>query len=598
MENMENIWEQVKTFCLSVYNYVRTHMSTEVMIYIGVAVLLLVLVLILSRTLKRRKTARRLQELEVEVNDIRNNSLQYKYNKATAFARVNDDITDRVKNLAPKYEICQKSIASCENLFDEADDYLSRHKYNRSMKAMDDLESMLDDTKERIRIVSQSLDHILAKETEVREKANALKERFRNVKNVYQTNRASFYSGAAYVDEQLADIEEQFNNFEEWMFASEFNKAKDEVDKISARTDEISGVIAAYPDLYAKVKLQLPQALNEVKMQAEEMEKNRVDISYLNVDVKMEAIANAMQDALIKLDNGNLKGASNSLDTITDQILALQEDIAGEKKAFDEIHGDLDANFAIVDDVESELEQIVTLYASIKDRFGLEDWTKRFEEAKREMIELKTQRDAIRAQLEKNDVLQVDVIHEYRAFAVKTVDFGKQVKEMKRLLVGASSDENRAKKQVTKLQLILNEVRLNTINKQLPNISDQFTEDLKEGEAKVASVKGILEHSPLDVDTLNASLQDSIDFVYKLYNNANNLVGVAVMVENAIVFGNRFRSSYPALDSDLTRAEVCFQNGEYTRALKIAIQAIENVHPGIYKKLVSKKDPAVMNQAQ
>ena len=76
MENMENIWEQVKTFCLSVYNYVRTHMSTEVMIYIGVAVLLLVLVLILSRTLKRRKTARRLQELEVEVNDIRNNSLQ------------------------------------------------------------------------------------------------------------------------------------------------------------------------------------------------------------------------------------------------------------------------------------------------------------------------------------------------------------------------------------------------------------------------------------------------------------------------------------------------------------------------------------------
>lgn len=595
---MENIWEQIKTFCLSVYNYVRTHMSTEVMIYIGIAVLLLILVLILSRTLKRRKTARRLQELEVEVNDIRNNSLQYKYNKATAFARVNDDITDRVKNLAPKYEICQKSIASCENLFDAADDYLSRHKFNKSMKAMDDLESMLDDTKERIRIVSQSLDHILAKETEVREKANALKERFRNVKNVYQTNRANFYSGAAYVDEQLADIEEQFNNFEEWMFASEFNKAKDEVDKISARTDEISGVIAAYPDLYAKVKLQLPQALNEVKMQAEEMEKNRVDISYLNADVKMEAITNAMQDALIKLDNGNLKGASNSLDTITDQILALQEDIAGEKKAFDEIHGDLDANFAIVDDVESELDQIVTLYASIKDRFGLEDWTKRFEEAKREMIELKTQRDGIRAQLEKNDVLQVDVIHEYRAFAAKTVDFGRQVKEMKRLLVGASSDENRAKKQVTKLQLILNEVRLNTINKQLPNISDQFTEDLKEGEAKVASVKGILEHSPLDVDTLNASLQDSIDFVYKLYNNANNLVGVAVMVENAIVFGNRFRSSYPALDSDLTRAEVCFQNGEYTRALKIAIQAIENVHPGIYKKLVSKKDPAVMNQAQ
>jgi len=57
-------------------------------------------------------------------------------------------------------------------------------------------------------------------------------------------------------------------------------------------------------------------------------------------------------------------------------------------------------------------------------------------------------------------------------------------------------------------------------------------------------------------------------------------------------------SSHPAIDSDLTRAELCFQNGEYTRALKIAIQSIENMHPGVYEKLVARKDPAVMNVAQ
>lgn len=114
----------------------------------------------------------------------------------------------------------------------------------------------------------------------------------------------------------------------------------------------------------------------------------------------------------------------------------------------------------------------------------------------------------------------------------------------------------------------------------------------------ISRVRVVLEHSPLDVQTLNADLQDAIDFVYRLYNNANNLIGVAIMVENAIVFGNRFRSSHPAIDSDLTRAELCFQNGEYTRALKIAIQSIENMHPGVYEKLVARKDPAVMNVAQ
>lgn len=132
--------------------------------------------------------------------------------------------------------------------------------------------------------------------------------------------------------------------------------------------------------------------------------------------------------------------------------------------------------------------------------------------------------------------------------------------------------------------------------RQLPAISASFNEDLEEGEKKIANVQAILEKSPLDVNELNENLQEAIDFIYKLYSNATNLVGVAVMVENAIVFGNRFRSSYPALDSDLTKAEICFQNGEYTRALKIAIQAIETLHPGIYEKLIARKDPAVMNQ--
>lgn len=594
---MENFWNEIGKFFVNIYSYLVSRLSMQVLIYIGIAIVVLVLALVLLKIIQRRKVMHRLADLEIEVNDTRNNSLQYKYNKASAFAKVNDDITDRMKNLAPKYEICQKSIHSCETLYEQADEYLLRRRYSKAMKTMDELETMLDDTQERIRIVNQSLDHILAKETEVRERSNALKERFRSVRNIFQQNRANFYSGADYVDQRLEDIENQFNNFEEWMFASEFNKAKEEVDIIAAKTDDLAEAIAAYPDLYKKAKLLLPQALNEVALQMQAMEKDHIDISYLNVDEKVDAIHNALADVLVKLDNGNIKGAKMAEDSISDQILALQDDLVREKKAFDEIHGDLEANFAIVDEVEQELGEIKTLYASIKDRFGLEDWSMRFDQANEQMEILKNQRAQIKTQLAKEDILQVDVVHDYRNFAEKTISFGRQVKEMKRLLVGASTDENRAKKQVIKLQLILNEVNLNTVSKQLPSISDQFNEDLREGEHKIQQVKRILDHSPLDVETLNARLQDTIDFVYKLYNNANNLTGVAVMVENAIVFGNRFRSTYPELDSELTKAEVCYQNGEYTRALKIAIQAIEALHPGIYEKLIAKKDPAVMNLA-
>ncbi|UNT94055.1 septation ring formation regulator EzrA [Allobaculum sp. Allo2] len=277
-------------------------------------------------------------------------------------------------------------------------------------------------------------------------------------------------------------------------------------------------------------------------------------------------------------------------------MLALNEDIAQEHVAFSEIQASLENNFATVDQSEAELAEIIRLYASIKDRFGLEDWTARFAKAREQLDELKTQRDQIQKQLEESEVYQVEVISGFRSFISRTDAFGKEVANMKQLLLGASSDESRARKQLIKLELILNEVRLNTSIRNLPAISESFNQDLERGEQKITDVQNVLESQTLDIDKLNGTLQDAIDFIYKLYSNASNLTGVAVMVENAIVFGNRFRSSYPALDSDLTKAEMCFQNGEYTRALKIAMQAIETLHPGIYEKLIARKDPAVMNQ--
>lgn len=590
--------DSVLNFFRSVYAFIRNQLSVTVIIYLCIAILVLILIWIIMRMIKRKKASKRLSDLEIEMNEIRNNSLAYKFNKASAFARVNDDIMDKVKSLTPKYDTCQKNLSACDDLFNEADDYVSRHRLRKSMRAMDDLETMMDETKERIRIVTQSLDHILARETEVRESANALKERFRNVKTVYQDNRSSFYGSVNYVDSCLEEIENEFSNFEEWMFASEFNKAKEEQEKISKMVDEISSKIAAFPGLYEKAKNVLSRAINEVRLHIKELQEKDIDLSYLEPEEKLTTIQSALSSSIDQLDAGEFEMAQENLEIIGDHILALQDDVTNEKEAYDEIHVSLQSNLDLVNVIGQELEEIMALYANIKDRFGLEDWTHRFSLAQIQMEDLSNRRDEIQKELKQNQRPSVDVVHGYRKFSEDVNEFHDQVKDMKEMLVGASSDESRAKKQLTKLQLILNEVRLNTVTRHLPSISSQFSADLKEGERLIQRVRVVLDHSPLDVQTLNADLQDAIDFVYKLYNNANNLVGVAVMVENAIVFGNRFRSTHAQMDSDLTRAELCFQNGEYTRALKIAIQAIENMHPGIYEKLVAQKDPAVMNQVQ
>ena len=96
----------------------------------------------------------------------------------------------------------------------------------------------------------------------------------------------------------------------------------------------------------------------------------------------------------------------------------------------------------------------------------------------------------------------------------------------------------------------------------------------------------LMEEVPLNMQLLNGILQEALDFIYKLYNNVNNVVGTVMMVENTIVFGNRYRSTYADIDSELTRSELSFRNGEYTQALTTAIATIEKIHPGNYESMI------------
>ena len=61
-----------------------------------------------------------------------------------------------------------------------------------------------------------------------------------------------------------------------------------------------------------------------------------------------------------------------------------------------------------------------------------------------------------------------------------------------------------------------------------------------------------------------------------------------IEVNGRTVFTGMFpnNETYADIDSELTRSELCFRNGEYTKALTIAIATIEKIHPGNYEYMI------------
>ena len=59
------------------------------------------------------------------------------------------------------------------------------------------------------------------------------------------------------------------------------------------------------------------------------------------------------------------------------------------------------------------------------------------------------------------------------------------------------------------------------------------------------------------------------------------------MAEMAIIYGNRYKSSNREVEIGLNEGTKAFENGDYTKALELALSAINIIEPGIQKKLLN-----------
>lgn len=579
----------------SFINNMKNIISFNVLIYIIVAVVIIILLSIIMLVLRKKQAMKQLEELELRYNSLKGIPLAFKLNKAVALSRVNEAMSASVDACKTDFDEIQDKLKACSVELAEIDDLIYGHKVKTAKHKMEGLVFDLSTCEEDAKKINTVLDDILEQENEQRVHINALKEKFRAVKKVINENRTSYSQSYEYLETEIISIEKMFSKFEEWMFASEFNKAADQQREIADTIEHLQDIVNVLPSLYERAKGVLPRAIDEAGYVFAQARNKGVYLEHLEVRKNLDIISDMLKSDLNKLRNGNPENVKEDLDDCEVRISQLSEQLAMEDSAFNEVDDNVDVLFKSIREINQNVEAINELYGRVYERFGFENWTQRLQDVASRLEVLNDMQRKLDKIIAEHQVPYTTILIAYKELEQSAASFGEEVAAMKEKLNNACSDEERAKKQLVKLQLILNEIRVKMSKHRLPSVSVQYEEDLHKGEMMIKDIHVILDNSPLDVKRLNSELREAIDFIYTLYNNVNNLVGMAIMVENTIVFGNRYRSSYPEIDSELTRAELCFRNGQYTKALKIGIQCIEKMHPGAYEKLINRKDPSIMN---
>jgi septation ring formation regulator len=147
-------------------------------------------------------------------------------------------------------------------------------------------------------------------------------------------------------------------------------------------------------------------------------------------------------------------------------------------------------------------------------------------------------------------------------------------------------DEKRAREQLDDITELLKNSKYKIRDYKFPVIPNNYFVELKEASEGIREIIRELDRKPIDIEILNTRVDTARDLVFKFYNTSNELMKTAMMAENSIIYGNRYRSNKQYIEDGLNKAEILFTKGEYKKSLELALNTIDMIEPGIHKKLL------------
>ena len=556
-------------------------MKTEYLL-ISAGILLaitLITILVTRKKTQKKNLKKQLDELYVRFNSVKTVPLAFKLNKAQAMARRNEEMAASVASYFDKYEETERHINEIQDRLNDIDDSLNTVPYKEAMAMMEEASQELSVCEAEVADIDGFLEEFSRKENIQREYSSKLKEKYRVVKTTINKNAQLLSISYDGFLAKLQECEDLFSSSEEMMYSSDYISAQADLEKIDSLLEEIKVNANAVPKLVKDTKGVLPLMLDETRRELALTKQRGVYIEHLEIENTLNRIESELNEDVKSLGNAQTEGIKPRVNAAKDELNALNDKLAEENKAFKMARETSDRVLGHINDMEKVENYVRVAYDKDSARFGLEDLKDMLKGMRDNIESYREQYKEINADLSECVKPASEILEEAQELDARIEADMKTLYSYKSMIDKSTDGESRAFTQLTKLQLVVSEVETKLAEYALPSIDESYKNDLKRSRDYIEQIREQISEIPIDIARLNSLLDEAIDFIYKFYNNINNVVGMGIMVENAIVFGNKYRSTYPEIDRELSKAEFQYLNGEYTKALKTAISCMETLFP-------------------
>lgn len=561
------------------------------LIIFGAILVALIIFMIVYHSIKLKIYRQEILDLQNQINGIKTLPLQYRLGRVQSIAKnmpkVAEEYEQFTKDFEKITEFQKNELGVLVNEVDESLFYGKTHGIKKKFAL--------------IREMTQRYDHdakdLLARIEKVTEIENIqrveiirVKGKYREVGNEYEKIRVKVEEFVPHALEMFKELDDDFVELETLMNNQMFADAKNFTEEIENRIDSLQENLKDLPSYVYVVSDLLPSKIDKVDELITSLEGDEYALEEMNIAARRQEVDEQMEESIAHVKNVDIKGAAEVLEPLTGLIEELVIDLGKEldsykqfKEKWRESYNELQRLTDVYQNTMKEYRRLITEFVIDEEEVVI---SKKYEEFKQ------IQKDAndLIEQMESGHFAYANMLEHVENLYDRMMRHDAYLEEFKKQKEDIDTKNQKTEELLENINIVLLEIKSEIKNEHLPLVNDSYRDYIADSYNKVEEIKRFKTHKPVVLNELCAKVEGARDVIYKLYDNVHNMIVTAGMVEDAIVYANRYRSMFLEVNTELTKAEVLFRNGEYRNALQVAVDILERLEPGKYEELIKRKE--------
>lgn len=561
------------------------------LIIFGAILVALIIFMIVYHSIKLKIYRQEILDLQNQINGIKTLPLQYRLGRVQSIAKNMPEVAEEYEQFTKDFEkiteFQKNELGVLVNEVDESLFYGKTHGIKKKFAL--------------IREMTQRYDHdakdLLARIEKVTEIENIqrveiirVKGKYREVGNEYEKIRVKVEEFVPHALEMFKELDDDFVKLETLMNNQMFADAKNFTEEIENRIDSLQENLKDLPSYVYVVSDLLPSKIDKVDELITSLEGDEYALEEMNIAARRQEVDEQMEESIAHVKNVDIKGAAEVLEPLTGLIEELVIDLGKEldsykqfKEKWRESYNELQRLTDVYQKTMKEYRRLITEFVIDEEEVVI---SKKYEEFKQ------IQKDAndLIEQMESGHFAYANMLEHVENLYDRMMQHDAYLEEFKKQKEDIDTKNQKTEELLENINIVLLEIKSEIKNEHLPLVNDSYRDYIADSYNKVEEIKRFKTYKPVVLNELCAKVEGARDVIYKLYDNVHNMIVTAGMVEDAIVYANRYRSMFLEVNTELTKAEVLFRNGEYRNALQVAVDILERLEPGKYEELIKRKE--------